>query len=102
MNISYEDGSSKVGLVLTLSGPELRVAVHGAEDPAQFNLVGDSWLAENGQKVTFGFPLGLVRSQEMLTAIEEVTVEGLDVPRACASGGECLLKRMSTEPGILN
>lgn len=102
MNISYADGSTKVGLLLTLIGPELRVAIQGAEDPAQFNLVGNSWLAEDGQKVTFGFPLGLVKSQEMLTAIEEVTIEGLDVPRACASGGECLLKRMSTDPGVLN
>jgi len=72
------------------------------EDPAQFTLVGGSWFAEDGRKVTFEFPLGVLGSQEFLTAIQEVTVEGLSMPRACMSGGECLLKRMSRDPGTLN
>ena len=102
MHISYEDGLRQEGLILALAGPELRVAIRGADDPAQFNLVGHSWLAEDGRKVTFEFPLGMVRSQEFLTAIQEVTVEGLSVPRACESGGECLLKRMAANPAGLN
>jgi hypothetical protein len=102
MHILYADGLSQEGLILALEGHELRVAIQGADDPAHFKLVGDSWLAEDGRKVTFEFPLGLLRSQELLTAIQEVTVEVLSVPRACESGGECLLKRMAANPAGLN
>ena len=69
---------------------------------AQFSLVGESWFAEDGRKVTFEFPLGVLGSQEFLVAIQEVTVEGLNMPRACSSGGECMLKRMSSDPLSLN
>ena len=102
MRISYEGGSSQEGLMLALAGLEASVAIRGADDPAQFSLVGGSWFAEDGRKVTFEFPLGVLGSQEFLTAIQEVTVEGLSMPRACMSGGECLLKRMSRDPGTLN
>jgi hypothetical protein len=101
MRISYGDGSTREGLVLALDGPELRVAIQGADDPAQFSLVGDSWLAEDGRKVTFVFPLGIAGSREFLTAIHEVNAEGLSAPRTCASGGECLLKLMSADSGDL-
>jgi len=99
MHISYGDGLTQEGLVLAITGPELRVAIQGADDPAHFRLVGDSWLAEDGRKVTFGFPLGIARSLEFLAAIQEVTVEGLSIPRACATGGECLLKMMAADTG---
>ncbi len=102
MHISYADGLSQEGLILALAGPELRVAIKDADDPVLFNLVGDSWFAENGRKVTFEFPLGMVASQEFLTAIQEVTVEGLSAPRICESGGECLLKRLAADPSGLN
>ena len=102
MRISYDDGSSQDGLMLALSGPDLRVAIRGEEDPAQFCLVGDSWRAEDGRKVSFAFPLGILDSQEILEAIQEVTVEGLSKPRACAAGGGCLLKQMSSAPGDVN
>ena len=97
MHIFYSDGLSQEGLILALAGRELRVAIQGAEDPAQFNLVGDCWVAEDGRKATFEFPLGMVQSQELLTAIQEVTIEGLSAPRLCDSGGECLLRRMAAE-----
>ena len=102
MHILYADGLSQEGLILALEGHELRVAIQGADDPAHFKLVGDSWLAEDGRKATFEFPLGMARSQEFLTAIQEVSVEGLSVPRVCESGGECLLKRMAANPAGLN
>ena len=98
MRISYEDGSSRDGLLLAVAGADLRVAMRGAEDPAQFSLVGGSWVAEDGRKVAFEFPLGILGSHEFLEAIQEVTVEGLTVPRACSSGGECLLRQMSVHP----
>jgi hypothetical protein len=99
MRISYEDGSSRESLILALTGLELRVAIRGADDPLQFSLVGDSWLAEDGRKVKFEFPLGIVHSQEFLVAIAEVAGGGLSMPTACTSGGECLLKRLSAETG---
>ncbi|MGO9230251.1 MAG: hypothetical protein ACLQKA_13735 [Bryobacteraceae bacterium] len=102
MRISYGDGSTREGLVLALDGPELRVAIQGADDPAQFSLVGNSWLAEDGQKVNFTFPLGVIGSREILKAIQEVNAEGLSAPRTCASGGECLLKLMSADSGDLS
>jgi hypothetical protein len=102
MHVYYADGSSQEGLILALAGPELRVAIQGADDPAKFSMVGDSWLAEDGRKVTFEFPLGILRSQEILAAIQEMKVEGLSMPRACVAGDECLLKRMSADPGMLN
>ena len=97
MRISYGDGSSREGMILALAGRELRVAIRGTDDPAQFSLVGDAWIAEDGRKVTFAFPLGVAGSQQFLTAIQEVALEGLSAPRACVSGGECLLKLMSAD-----
>jgi hypothetical protein len=102
MHISYDNGLRQEGLILSLAGDELRAAIRGAEDPAQFTLVGGSWFAEDGRKVTFEFPLGVLGSQEFLVAIQEVTVEGLNMPRACTSAGECMLKRMSSDPLSLN
>ena len=95
MNICYSDGLRQQGLILALDRTEVRIAVSGADDPVQFNLVSDVWVAEDGRRVTFEFPLGMPESQLLLTSIQEVSVEGLSAPRACASGGECLLKRMA-------
>jgi hypothetical protein len=88
-------------MVLALSGGELRVAIRGADDPAQFRLVNGAWVAEDGQQVSFAFPLGMAGSREFLAAMREVTVEGLSAPTACVSGGECLLKLMAADPGDL-
>jgi len=95
MNICYSDGLRQQGLILALDRTALRIAVPGADDPVQFNLVSDAWVAEDGRRATFEFPLGMADSQLFLTAIQEVSDEGLSAPRACVSGGECLLKRMS-------
>ncbi len=95
MLITFADNSCMQGLILSVSGKRMRVALKGQEDPIEFTLSDDSWLAEDGRPVRFDFPLGILESQEILTAIQEVTVENLDAPRSCAAGGECLLRRLT-------
>ena len=75
MLITFADSSCMQGLILSVSGKRMRVALKDHEDPSEFTLSDDSWLAEDGRPVTFVFPLGILESQEILTAIEEVTVE---------------------------
>ena len=94
MYIHYSDRSTKEGLILSLAGPELRVAIRDENDPIVFRLVADSWTSEDGQIITLQFPLGIPQAREVLTAMHEVVVEGLPKPRACLSGGECFLKTL--------
>ena len=102
MLITFADSSSTQGLILSIFGRRMRVALKDQEDPIEFSLCGDFWLAEDGRPVTFEFPLGILESQEILTAIQEVTAEHLDAPRSCSAGGECLLRRLAVGPHIVN
>ena len=95
MLITFADSSCMQGLILSVSGKRMRVAVKDHDDPIEFTQCDDSWLAEDGRPVTFVFPLGILESQEIMTAIEEVTVEHLAAPRSCSAGGECLLRRLA-------
>ena len=99
MLIRFADSSCMQGLILSVSGKRMRVALKDHEDPIEFTLSDDSWLAEDSRPVSFEFPLGILASQEFLTAIQEVTVEHLDAPRSCSAGGDCLLRRLSVGQG---
>ena len=82
MLITYADRSRMQGLILSVCRKEDASALKGHDDPIEFTLSDDSWVAEDGQTVTFEFPMGILESQEILTAIQEVTVENLDAPRS--------------------
>ena len=58
MRIHYRDGSMREGVIVTLRGTVMRVAVQGSDDALEFRLWNGSWMSENGESVSFAFPLG--------------------------------------------
>ena len=63
-------GTRLEGVVLSVCGPLMRVAIGGCEDAAQFTFRGGQWLAEDGLpvRITFLSPFGLDGSAAWLGA----------------------------------
>ena len=59
MLIQYRDGTTLVGILLSLKGGRMRVAVRDAEDVAEYLLINEFWISENGDPVTFDFPTAI-------------------------------------------
>jgi hypothetical protein len=57
MLIRYTDGTIRVGILLSLAGSTMRVAVRDEDDVAEFRLVSGRWISEDCEPVTFEFPL---------------------------------------------
>jgi hypothetical protein len=87
MVIRYSDGSCAEGVIHTLKGGILRATVAGVDDAVEYNLVEDTWISEWGDSVTFEFT-----AQSEADFLLAVIGDG---ELACASGGECVLRRMT-------
>ena len=59
MLIQYRDGRTLVGILLSLKGSRMRVAVKDADDVAEFLLINEFWISEGGEPVTFEFPTAI-------------------------------------------
>lgn len=62
MLIHYGDGSVLAGILLSLRGGEMRVAVKDADDVAEFRLVNGVWISECCEPVTFEFPTAIFQA----------------------------------------
>jgi hypothetical protein len=57
MWIRYTDGRTLTGILLALNGGTIRVAIQDGDDVAEYRLIGDRWVSEDCEPVTFEFPL---------------------------------------------
>ena len=48
-----------MGILLSLKGPQMRVAVKDADDVEEFQLIDGFWISEEGESVTFEFPTAI-------------------------------------------
>jgi hypothetical protein len=49
----------------------MRVALAGCEDLLEFKLVGDTWISDECEIVSFAFPPGVGRHEDFRTAVAE-------------------------------
>lgn len=56
MTITYFSGKKAEGVLLAARGLEMRVAVKGHRDAAEFRFRGGLWFAEEGDPVEVDFP----------------------------------------------
>jgi hypothetical protein len=59
MLIHYGDGRVLAGILLSLQGNQMRVAVKEADDVVEFRLVNGLWISECCEPVTFEFPTAI-------------------------------------------
>src|SRR5580704_605407 len=62
MLMHYRDGRVLAGVLLSLKGDEMRVAVKDADDVAEFRLVNGVWISESCEPVTFDFPTAVFQA----------------------------------------
>jgi hypothetical protein len=62
MLIHYADGRVLAGILLSLKGSEMRVAVKDADDVGEFRLVNGFWISEACERVTFEFPTAIFQA----------------------------------------
>jgi hypothetical protein len=67
--INYNNGSSRSGLIVGLTGGVMRVALAGGEDLVEFRLVDDRWVSDECEVVSFDFPPGIGQHEEFRTAV---------------------------------
>jgi hypothetical protein len=53
--VNYENGRRLQGIVMTLGGEWVRLAIQGAEDAVEYRLVSGRWVSEDCEVVTFEF-----------------------------------------------
>jgi hypothetical protein len=88
MLMYYGDGRVLQGILLTLKGNEMRVAVKDADDVAEFRLIGEVWTSELCEPVTFQFPTAIFQAVGIVP-----NEQNLDV-------GPDLLWRMGANPNV--
>jgi hypothetical protein len=62
MLIHYKDGTVLAGILLSLKGSQMRVAVKDADDVVEFRLVNELWISECCEAVTFEFPTAIFQA----------------------------------------
>jgi hypothetical protein len=59
MLMHYGDGRVVQGILLSLKGGQMRVAVKDADDVVEIRLIDGVWISECCQVVTFEFPIAV-------------------------------------------
>ncbi len=59
MLIHYSDGKVGQGILLSLRGNRMRVAIKDGDDVAEFRFVAGVWISEECEPVTFEFPTAI-------------------------------------------
>jgi len=90
MLIRYVDGSFVDAAIYRVDGGRIRAAVAGLDDAADFRLVEDEWVSEEGRVVWFEFPI------DIGVDITRILPAPVRAEHACAAGGDCLLRRVSS------
>jgi hypothetical protein len=72
MLIHYGDGRVLAGILLSLMGSQMRVAVKDADDVAEFRLVNGLWISECCDPVTFEFPTAIFQAVGMVPDAENL------------------------------
>jgi hypothetical protein len=72
MLIHYGDGRVLAGILLSLNGSQMRVAVKDADDVAEFRLVNGLWISECCEPVTFEFPTAIFQAVGIVPDVENL------------------------------
>lgn len=72
MLIKYANGIVQEGMLISLRGSQIRVAVKDSDDVLEFNLVEGIWLSEHCEPVTFDLTPGLLESIGFMPGSHEV------------------------------
>lgn len=72
MLIKYASGLVLEGMLISLRGPQLRVAPKDSDDLLEFKLVEGVWLSEHCEPVTFDLTPGLLESIGFMRGAHEV------------------------------
>jgi hypothetical protein len=73
--IQYRTGLVQEGVLLSIHGNELRIAVKGGDDVMVFRLRHEGWTSESHEIVTFDFPLASFEAIGMVPASHNIFEE---------------------------
>lgn len=73
--IQYRTGLIQEGVLLSIQGNELRIAVKGGDDVLAFRLLPEGWTSESREIVTFDFPLASFEAIGMLPTSQNIFEE---------------------------
>lgn len=59
MIVRNVNGEAQPGVILTLTGAMMRVALKDSDDVEEYRLVNQTWVSAQCDPVTFEFPLGI-------------------------------------------
>ena len=62
MLMHYRDGRVVAGILLSLKGDTMRVAVKDADDVLELRLMNGLWISESCEAVTFEFPTAVFQA----------------------------------------
>jgi hypothetical protein len=98
MIIRYEDGSMAHAVIYRLIGGNLRAAVEGIDNPADFKLIRGKWISDSGARVTFEFPIEI--GMEFLQTLTDLAFG--EEHGHCAMGGDCVIRRIANSDNNAN
>ena len=90
--VHYSDATSRLGIILSLVGSEIRMAIQGQEDVAVYKFFSGAWVSESSEEVTFSFEPDLDDARRMMPHLEELKT--LSRPSACAAAGDCIFRSL--------
>jgi len=53
--VKYQNGTTRQGVLLTLGGNWIRVAIQGCDDAVEYRQISGQWISEDCEVVTFEF-----------------------------------------------
>lgn len=66
MLVRNSSGKKQAGVILSLIGGIMRVALKDADDVEEYHLVNQTWVSTQCEPVTFEFPLGVFEAIGMM------------------------------------
>jgi hypothetical protein len=58
VRIQYGNGPVRDAQIFSLRGNKMRLGLKNSDDAVELHLVKGKWVSQEGDRVTFGFPLG--------------------------------------------
>jgi hypothetical protein len=62
--VKYHNGQTRQGVLLTLGGQSIRVALQGCDDVVEYRQIDGRWISEDCEVVTFDFSERLYHTED--------------------------------------
>jgi hypothetical protein len=85
MLIRYPSGEVLEGVMLSIQGAIMRVAIKGSDDVTEYQLLNGAWVSEDCEPVTFDFSLSILAAVGIVPPGDDPSATAAESPISLAA-----------------